>query len=105
MPCIQTIPHLSEIYSKYKNEEIVVLGINSKDNNANSIKKLPEFIKKNKMLYRTILVNPEVDKKYKVNVYPSMYVIDKEGKILVSQIGYNDNLKEGLSNYLDKILK
>jgi thioredoxin-related protein len=43
----------------------------------------------------------KVAKKYHVSAYPTIYLIDKEGKIIFYEVGYG----EGLEKTLEKIIK
>ncbi len=100
MPCIQAIPHLNEIYGKY-GEDVIVIGVNSLDNDENGLKRLPGFVEKNDLRYPILLNDKTADSLYNVNAYPSLYVIDKGGKIVFTQLGFN----ETLSDTLDVVIK
>jgi thiol-disulfide isomerase/thioredoxin len=102
--CIKAFPALEEISKKYADKDVVVLGINSVDRFATS-KKLSDFFKHNPITYSILLADHGVDNAYHVNGYPSMYIIDKTGKIADVEVGYDPELKNILSAKLDKLLK
>lgn len=105
MPCIKSIPKFSALQKKFGDRGLVVVGVNSKDNHPEGKKKLPGFIEKQSMDYLVVLVDESVDQAYNVNVYPSMYIIGKDGKVLTSLLGFADKMEEYLTRYLENILK
>lgn len=105
MPCIKAIPHLIQIQEEYGNKNVVVLAINSKDGNEKSKKRLPAFIDKNLINYPVILTSYKTDSAYNVKVYPTLYTIDKRGKVIFSQLGYSDRLADTLKNLINRELK
>jgi thiol-disulfide isomerase/thioredoxin len=104
-PCVQALPALEEINKKYGSKNVVVLGVNSTDLRVKRIHKLPEFFLHNPITYSTILPDRSVDDAYHVSGYPSMYIIDKEGKIALSQVGYGPGMEKNITDKLDEMLK
>jgi thiol-disulfide isomerase/thioredoxin len=104
MPCIKSIPHLRQIQNEYGNKNVVVLAINSKDTEEKSKKRLPNFISANSVNYPIVLTTGRTDSIYKVTVYPTLYAIDKTGKIVYSQMGLSDNLLDTLRAIINKQL-
>ena len=104
-PCVKAIPALSEFYSEYRNKGLRIFGLNSVDNQPRSMENLKRFLKKREVSYDIILTRPEVDMQYKINGYPTMYVIDKKGKIAGVEIGFNeeklDKMKEKVKELLE----
>lgn len=92
MPCIKAIPHLNDLYDKYKSEGVVVLGMNGIDKKS---KMLSDFIDK-RIKYPIILTDRSVNKKYQLTGYPTIYLIDRNGKILFSEVGFGE--KHGLDS-------
>ncbi len=97
-PCMKAIASLNKIRMKYPKDKLAILGLNPFDNKQKKRKKLEEFIKINKMSYPTIFVDKEVTKAYNVRAYPTFYIIDNNGKIVYSKIGYSDE------NEIDSLL-
>jgi thiol-disulfide isomerase/thioredoxin len=104
MPCIKAIPHLTEI-SKQFGDKVVVLAMNSKDGDENGKQRLPDFITKNKMNYPVILTDKKTDSLYNVKAYPTLYLLDRKGKILFSQIGFTENIGDTLKTMIRAQLK
>jgi peroxiredoxin len=89
-PCVKAIPALSAFYREMEEKGLKIFGLNSVDNQPRSMDNLERFLKKRDVSYDIILTQPEVDMQYKINGYPTMYVIDKEGKIAWVEIGFSE---------------
>lgn len=103
--CCQAMPAIEKIRDEFASKGLVVLGINSYDTSAEQQKKLPDFIKINKNTYSTVLTSHNTDKTYNVHGYPTLYLIDRKGKIAYSDIGYRKNLDSVLTVEIEKLLK
>ncbi|RLD68572.1 MAG: hypothetical protein DRI95_02620 [Bacteroidetes bacterium] len=104
-PCVKAIPALSELYTKYKDQGLKVFGLNSVDNQPHSLDNLNKFLKKRQTSYDIIMIEPRVDMMYKVNGYPTMYVIDKEGRIAFAEIGFDEEKFEKFKNKIEELLE
>ncbi len=98
MPCVWALPALQSLHEKYSDKGLVVLGINPFDTKEDDIE---GFLKKQGVTYTVFLNGENIAEKYRVSGYPTMYLIDKKGKILHVQTGYG----EGVEQKLEKIIK
>ncbi len=96
-PCIKAQPQLQTIHNTFKN--VVVIGMDYLD--INNID-LNGYKKKNKLSYEMVLNSERIAEPYKVRVLPTVYVIDKSGKIIYSALGYNEKDEELLMSIIDK---
>jgi len=107
-PCMSAMPHLEEIYKKsLKRDDFVVLAVcvwDSKD-------AFNDWVPKNKDKYTIPFVFDPAGRDsaksiagslYKVSGIPTKYVIDKEGKVLASFVGYREK-DTGVEDTLAKI--
>ena len=104
-PCVQAMPYLSELYTEYKDRGLKLFGLNSVDNQAHSLDNLSKFLGKRQVSYDIILTEPAVDMMYKINGYPSMYIIDKNGKIAFVEIGFNEEKFSKLKEKIEEMLE
>jgi len=102
-PCVKAIPALSDLYKKHKDKDLIVFGLNSVDNQPHSMKNLDKFLKNRDISYDIILTQPEVDMMYKINGYPTMYVVDKKGKIAYVEIGFDKEKLAKLTEVVEKL--
>lgn len=98
-PCMQALPALQNLHEKYKNKGFVLIGINPYDTKEED--EIDVFLAKRGVTYTVLLGGQEVAKNYHVSGYPTMYLIDKAGKVVYSQVGYG----EGTDDELEQIIK
>ena len=98
-PCMKALPILQSFNEKYKRKGLAVVGIDPIDEENGGIKK---FILKRGITYK-ILLDEKKDAaiKYNVSGYPTIYLIDKNGKIIYSNSGFD----EALESKLEELIK
>lgn len=96
-PCIQSIPAIQSLHDKYKNKDLIVIGIDPVDDNVSD---LSDFLIKKGVTYTILLGNEEITKKYHVKNYPSMYLLDKNGKIIFTKYGYRKDFEKLIENII-----
>lgn len=100
-PCRATIPHLNEVYTKFKDKGLVVIGQNCWEQDEDLV---APFVKKmgSDMTYRVALDNKTSDEKGKMaqtwmaaagrKGIPSAFLVDKKG--VIAWIGHPMELKD-----------
>jgi peroxiredoxin len=92
-PCIASMPHTQQVATTYKDQGVVVVGSCTSDTRANFEKwvkanqeKYPDFIYAHDAAEKT----PEraSRKLYGVSGIPTQFIIDREGKVVATSIGY-----------------
>ena len=79
-PCRKSIPHLNEIYSKYKTQGLEIVGITDED--EATVKK---FQKQIPMDYNVAINTPQsIYKQFGIEAIPTAFLVDKGGKIVWS---------------------
>lgn len=86
-PCKREIPHLIEIYEKYKDRGLIVLGISTEDKGT-----LEKFRQENNISYPILIGTQDVFQKFGVRAIPHTIFFDKKGKIRKTQTGFADEL-------------
>lgn len=102
-PCIKAIPNLNKVAQVYKDKDVIVLGINPIDTQASKRDKLQEFIDYHKVLYPTVLVDRAAIEPYNIQVYPTLYILNKDAEIAYSKLGLDESNK--VSRILDSLIK
>ena len=98
-PCMLALPALQNLHVKYKDKGLHVIGIDPYDTKEDD--DIENFLSKRGVTYTILLSGKDVAKKYHVSGYPTLYLIDKNGKIISSQVGYG----EGTEEKLEQIIK
>jgi peroxiredoxin/outer membrane lipoprotein-sorting protein len=100
--CVKAMPLLENLRKEYeKNPKVEILGISCQEpKNADPVK----FMKDKNIYYRTLLNGDEVAKKFGVSGFPTLFIIDKNGKVVYTKVGFSENLQEELSKEIKKNL-
>ncbi len=90
--------HLQELYLKYNDKDMVILGFNCLDDKQIAL----EFIKENSATFPNILdssdaANMVALRDYKMGGVPLNYIIDREGKVVDAWYGYEKGHKRALT--------
>jgi thiol-disulfide isomerase/thioredoxin len=77
-PCRKSIPHLNEIYAKYKPKGLEIVGITDEDEAT-----VTKFQKQIPMEYNVAINTPNsIYKQFGIQVIPTAFLVDKGGKIV-----------------------
>ncbi len=88
-PCIGLIPHLNELYAKYKGKGLVLVGVSLDEDRAD----IAKFRKKTPMNYSVAYDEGlKFSKALGVEAIPYSFVVDATGKVVWQ--GFSDQLKE-----------
>jgi thiol-disulfide isomerase/thioredoxin len=83
-PCRQEIPHLNEMVESYKeNKDVVFIAVALDEKYE-----LEDFLKTTPYHYNIIDRGRYIAEKYRINLYPTHVVLDKEGKVLFHTSGF-----------------
>jgi len=103
-PCVRAVPYLSDLYKEYQDKGLIVFGLNSVDNQPRSMDDLNSFLSKRDLSYPVILTNPSVDIMYKINGYPTMYIIGLDGNIAFVEMGFDKERFETLKARVEEMV-
>lgn len=101
-PCRRAVPHLVTLYEKYKSEGFVALGISF---DRREIEGLRSFIEKYSVTYPILLGTMDVARAYGVRSIPSVFLLDREGRVRLHRIGYSEEIGVEIDETLKKLLK
>ena len=103
VPCIQAMPDIQAVYDHFKGQPVEVIGISVE---LQKTADPASFVKTKGFTYPIALNGNEVAEKYKVAVFPSIYIIDKNGKIIHAEhSGGRENFKNDVIDRIAKALK
>jgi peroxiredoxin len=100
-PCILAFPSLQALAKKYKNKGLQVIGIDPFDKKDDDLK---TFLSKQGISYTVLLNGKDVANDYHVSGYPTLYLIDKTGKIMLVKQGYSKDMEKELDDFIKKNL-
>ena len=82
VPCIAEMPHLKEIYDKYKDQKFEIIGISLDQTHA----ALDSYIEEQNIAWPQFLDNGTVAKMYNVTGIPATFLIDGNGLVRKVQL-------------------
>ncbi len=100
-PCMLALPGLQTLHEKYKTKGLKVIGINIYDKKEEGI---ITFLSKHGITYTVLLGGKDVGINYNVSGIPTVYLIDKNGKIIFSFDGYEKKQEQILENIIKQNL-
>jgi thiol-disulfide isomerase/thioredoxin len=89
-PCRQSIPAVEKLHERFKGSDVVVLGINVEGDPEVARK----FARKNSMTYPVLLGDNKTENAYRVRGFPAFFLIDQQGNIAKSYVGYHPGLED-----------
>ncbi len=98
-PCRRAIPHLEALHRKYKDEGLVVIGINHERDHD----KVKAFARDH-ISYITLLDANEQFTEYGIKGIPTLYYIDREGKVRYRDVGYGTGKEKEIERKVKQLL-
>ncbi|MCF6150083.1 MAG: TlpA family protein disulfide reductase [Candidatus Kuenenia sp.] len=84
-PCRKEIPGFINLYNKYKNNGVEIIGIAFDENGSEVV---PEFVKNMGINYPVYLAGNGIDVSYGLRAYPTTIIYDKNGNMASKHVGY-----------------
>ena len=103
-PCIKAIPLLNELHLKYGDKGLKVVGINPFNYNEKDLNRMPGFLTRNNIEYPILFVDLDSIGLFQIPAYPTFYLVDHEGNVLHSEIGFNEDKAKSLDSQLEDYL-
>jgi len=97
--CERQLGYLDQLNSSFKNAGLTVLTINS--NEPKIVNQVRPYINKRKYKFEVSLdPSSKLAKQFGVNGFPTLFLVDKNGKIIHKSAGYSEGIEE---EYLKKL--
>ncbi|MCD6377865.1 MAG: TlpA family protein disulfide reductase [Planctomycetes bacterium] len=98
-PCVTEIPHMKELYNKYKSKGVEIVSISLDKDKS----RLEKFISQHKITWVQTFTGKGWEdptaRKYNINAIPSIWVIGKDGKVV------SDRARGRLAKVIERALK
>ena len=104
-PCIQAMPHIRELNSKYEKKGLVTIGVHvPRTGDEKNVEKLRDAVKRMEIHFPVVTDNPQkIWGDYRCDLWPTVFVIDRNGAIRYSHggVGRYDDLENTIQTLLD----
>lgn len=99
-PCKAAIPKLIELYNKYQNQGVIVIGIalDEKD-------KVIKLVQEMGINYPVLFDDQVTSKNYEIQSIPTLFVIDQKGKQVHKEIGFSEEGFKTIEEKVNELLK
>jgi peroxiredoxin len=100
-PCARSMPTLQRLYDKYRGRGFTVLGVSLGEKEGDPA----GFMRRMRLDYPILLKGDRLASRYRVSLLPSMYIIDRSGKIVYRQAGLNRDDEARLTAILEGLVR
>jgi peroxiredoxin len=103
-PCVEELVHFQKIYSENEPKGLQMLGIST--DSERSVAKVKPFIKTKNYTFTVLLdTNSEVARLYYARAVPYTVIIDKNGSIVYSHLGYKKGDELKVKEIINRLIK
>lgn len=99
VPCKQAFPHMRDLYAKYKDKNFEILGISTDA----KIEPWLNALNTIKNPWPQVWDNKNVMSEFAVTAFPTSFLIDPDGKIILKEVGYNPNGESAMDKKLEEL--
>ncbi|MHB0912404.1 MAG: TlpA disulfide reductase family protein [Armatimonadota bacterium] len=100
--CVKEMPTLESLHKKYGKKGLAVVGIALDSGSRADVKK---FVKEKKLSYILLVDEKGVAKKqYGIRPIPVTVLVDKQGKVAETYVGYSKDLDKTLEKKIESLL-
>lgn len=98
--CIRAMPALKALADEFADRPVQFVGMNVDKDTSDA-----RFVTEKLGLTYPNLLAPEVPKAYRVRGYPTLFVVDKQGRVAHVKVGYSATLSEDLARIITGLLE
>lgn len=102
-PCNAAMPVLQRLHEKYKDQGLVVIGIDPIDDPVKD--DMADFLAKRGIDYTVVFSSRNLPQEYHVTGYPTLFFINAKGKIEKVHEGFSQTMEQELEEQIQKMLK
>ena len=102
-PCCAALPTLQRMHEKYKEQGVVVIGIDPYDDPIKD--EMADFLAKRSINYTVVFSNRNIPEEYRVTGYPTLFFVNRNGKIEKVHEGFSASMEEEVEKQIQKMLK
>lgn len=101
-PCCAALPTLQRLHQKYKNQDFVMIGVDPYDDPKKD--GMSDFLAKRNVTYTVLFADRKLTEAYRVDVYPTLFFIGRDGKIVKVEKGFRKDMDSTIEEQLLKML-
>jgi thiol-disulfide isomerase/thioredoxin len=98
--CMRAMPQIMELVDDFKDQPVAVLGMNTDRDEKDA-----QFVIDAMKLNYPVLKAQGLPEKYKVQGFPTLVIIDAEGKVADLHVGYSPTLRQDVGAAVKRLIK
>jgi Tol biopolymer transport system component/thiol-disulfide isomerase/thioredoxin len=98
-PCVKAVPHLEALYTKYRDEGLVIIGLNDEADHT----KVSQFAK-DQISYTVLLDANKQFGEYGIQGIPTLFYIDRKGNVRYREIGFSEGKESEIETRIKELL-
>jgi thiol-disulfide isomerase/thioredoxin len=98
--CMRAMPQVKQLAAEFKGQPVVVLGMNTDRDEADA----KFVVDKMKLDYQTLKIEQNLPEKYGVQGFPTLIIIDQQGKVHDMHVGYSPTLQREVGEIVRQLL-
>jgi thiol-disulfide isomerase/thioredoxin len=98
--CMRAMPQVKQLSAEFRGAPVVVIGMNTDRNDADA----KFVVEKMKLDYTTLKIEHQLVEKYGVRGFPTMVIIDQQGKVHDLHVGYTPTLQREVGEIVRQLL-
>jgi cytochrome c biogenesis protein CcmG/thiol:disulfide interchange protein DsbE len=102
-PCKELTAELEQLYRKYGDRGVVILGI-SMDSGGGAVRKVKDFAGENNLTYSMLMDDGKASASYTVYNLPATYILDRNHIIVKIYKGYVTGLGDTMAGRIEQLL-
>ena len=95
-PCVAEAPELAEVYNKFKDKGFEIVSFAKEE----KVETIQNFIKKREMNWTHSQLQEGISKLYRIDGFPTYFLIDKDGKIISNDLRAGDEMYKKVEELL-----
>lgn len=106
-PCRAELPHFQKAFDRYKDRGVAFVGINWERSRDADIRRktAKEFIEENGYTFPVVLDDHKVSEIYRVDSFPTVFLIDRAGRIRFRNVGFDPTIGEILGAQIEALME
>ncbi|MHC5537156.1 TlpA family protein disulfide reductase [Singulisphaera rosea] len=97
--CVQAMPQVKQLAEEFKDQPVAVLGMHTDSDEADA-----RFVAEIMKLNYPSMKAESLPEKYHVRGFPTLFIVDQNGKIADIHVGYSPTLRAAVSNRVKQLL-
>ena len=101
-PCLASFPWMNQMFAKYQAQGLNIVAVNLDEERSSA----QSFLQKVPAKFAVVFTDGvKMAEKFGVKVMPSSFIVNPQGEVIYSHIGFNNEAKIELENKFKQLLK